>query len=110
MIRLLISPHFLIFYWIFFIIGIFFLHKQQVASFKKATMQLNPNIPLILLPGNSDLQNEPTKENLMVYRHRFGDDYYSFWLISLSLSLFFFWKENSSLKKRKKKEEKMTFF
>lgn len=30
------------------------------------------------MPGNHDVENEPTKESLATYRERGGRDYYSF--------------------------------
>jgi len=50
----------------------------QVAEFKRVFRQIDPEIPLVLLPGNHDLGNVPTPETLARYREIFGDDYFAF--------------------------------
>ncbi|RDD38865.1 Serine/threonine-protein phosphatase CPPED1 [Trichoplax sp. H2] len=54
-------------------------HRQQVEDFKKAFAQLNHQIPLMCLPGNHDIGDTPTPDDIATYRQDFGDDWYSFW-------------------------------
>lgn len=53
-------------------------HAGQTAEFKRIAAQLDPAIPLHLLAGNHELENEPTPESLTWYRETFGKDWYSF--------------------------------
>jgi 3',5'-cyclic AMP phosphodiesterase CpdA len=50
----------------------------QIAEFKRVAGRLDPNIRLFLMPGNHDVENEPTKESLARCREQFGPDYYTF--------------------------------
>jgi 3',5'-cyclic AMP phosphodiesterase CpdA len=50
----------------------------QAAEYKRIAAKLDPKIRLFNLPGNHDVQNEPTAESLARYRERFGPDYYTF--------------------------------
>jgi len=50
----------------------------QVAEYKRIAAKLSPGIQLFSMPGNHDVENEPTKETLARYRERFGPDYYTF--------------------------------
>jgi len=52
---------------------------RQVASIKEALMEVDPSIPVVLQPGNHDIGQSPTAEDVTRYRSRFGDDYFSFW-------------------------------
>ncbi|KAL3904518.1 MAG: hypothetical protein SGPRY_011257 [Prymnesium sp.] len=53
---------------------------RQVASIKEALMEVDPTIPVVLQPGNHDIGQCPTPEDVAQYRSRFGDDYFSFWV------------------------------
>ncbi|WP_263417259.1 metallophosphoesterase [Terriglobus albidus] len=50
----------------------------QIAEYLRITHQLDAGIPLYSIPGNHDVGNVPTPENLAAYRKTFGRDYYSF--------------------------------
>ena len=50
----------------------------QANEYKRIVGQLDPSIKLYSVPGNHDVQNEPTPESLARYRERFGPDYYTF--------------------------------
>ena len=50
----------------------------QTAEYKRITAKLNTAIRLYSVPGNHDVENEPTRQSLATYRERFGKDYYSF--------------------------------
>jgi hypothetical protein len=52
--------------------------SAQAAEYKRITAKLDPKIRLFSVPGNHDVENEPTKESLARYRERLGADYYSF--------------------------------
>jgi 3',5'-cyclic AMP phosphodiesterase CpdA len=53
-------------------------NAAQAAEYKRIAAKLNPAIRLFSMPGNHDLENEPTPETLARYRERFGPDYYTF--------------------------------
>jgi 3',5'-cyclic AMP phosphodiesterase CpdA len=53
-------------------------NADQVAEYKRIAARLDSKIRLFSLPGNHDVENEPTKESLARYRQRFGPDYYTF--------------------------------
>ncbi len=53
-------------------------HSGQIAEFQRIVGTLDPSIPLYLVAGNHDVENEPTKESLRAYRETFGSDWYSF--------------------------------
>ena len=53
-------------------------NAAQTAEYKRIAAKLDPAIKLYSLPGNHDVQNEPTAESLALYRERFGPDYYTF--------------------------------
>jgi len=50
----------------------------QAAEYKRIAARLDPKIRLFSVPGNHDVENEPTRESLAAYRERFGPDYYTF--------------------------------
>ncbi|XP_033631120.1 serine/threonine-protein phosphatase CPPED1-like [Asterias rubens] len=52
----------------------------QVTSFIEESNRLNPCIPLVCLPGNHDIGDVPTPEDIQSYRNTFGDDYFAFWV------------------------------
>ena len=53
-------------------------NAAQAAEYKRIAAKLDPTIKLYSVPGNHDVQNEPTAESLARYRERFGPDYYTF--------------------------------
>ncbi|MCP5059080.1 MAG: hypothetical protein GY937_20440 [bacterium] len=53
-------------------------HSGQIAEFKRIAAQLDAEIPLHLVAGNHDIENEPTPQTLARYRDDFGKDWYSF--------------------------------
>jgi len=52
----------------------------QVADFKKTISKIDPEIPLVCLCGNHDVGNSPTRASIDVWKSRFGDDYFTFWV------------------------------
>jgi 3',5'-cyclic AMP phosphodiesterase CpdA len=50
----------------------------QAAEYKRIAAKIDSKIPLYAMPGNHDMENEPTKETVARYRSRMGRDYYSF--------------------------------
>ena len=50
----------------------------EVAEYKRIAARLDKAIKLYSVPGNHDVENEPTPETLARYRERFGPDYYTF--------------------------------
>ncbi len=52
--------------------------KEQEAEFYRISKKLNKKIPLYLLPGNHDVNKDPTSETIKEYRKNFGKDYYTF--------------------------------
>ena len=50
----------------------------QIAEFQRIAKKLGPSIPLYNVPGNHDIENEPTPETVAAYNERFGRDYYAF--------------------------------
>jgi serine/threonine-protein phosphatase CPPED1 len=53
-------------------------NAAQAAEYKRISSKLDKSIRLFSVPGNHDVENEPTKESLARYRERLGADYYSF--------------------------------
>jgi 3',5'-cyclic AMP phosphodiesterase CpdA len=53
-------------------------NAAQAAEYHRIAAKLAPGIRLFSVPGNHDVENEPTKESLARYRERFGPDYYTF--------------------------------
>lgn len=51
---------------------------NQLREFKRITQEIDPAIPVYLLPGNRDLSDPPVLESLEAYRKNIGKDYYSF--------------------------------
>src|SRR5690349_4261616 len=50
----------------------------QIAEYKRITAKLRPTIPLYSIPGNHDVENEPTPATIAAYNRRIGRDHYSF--------------------------------
>ena len=53
-------------------------NAAQAAEYHRIAAKLAPGIRLFSLPGNHDVENEPTRESLERYRELFGPDYYTF--------------------------------
>ena len=53
-------------------------NDAQAAEYKRIASRLDTKIRLFNVPGNHDVENEPTTQTLARYRERFGPDYYSF--------------------------------
>ncbi len=53
-------------------------NAAQAAEYKRIAARLDPAIRLFAMPGNHDVENEPTKDSLARYRERIGPDYYTF--------------------------------
>jgi 3',5'-cyclic AMP phosphodiesterase CpdA len=53
-------------------------NDAQAAEYKRISSKLDSRIRLYSVPGNHDVENEPTAETLARYRKRNGPDYYSF--------------------------------
>jgi 3',5'-cyclic AMP phosphodiesterase CpdA len=50
----------------------------QIAEYKRIAAGLNRSIPLYSVPGNHDVENEPTPETVAAYVKEIGPDHYSF--------------------------------
>lgn len=50
----------------------------QIAEYERVMAKVDRTIPAYSVPGNHDLENEPTPATLAAYRERFGKDYYTF--------------------------------
>ena len=53
-------------------------HAGQIAEFKRIAATLDSSIPLHVVAGNHDVENEPTETTLRDYRKTFGPDRYAF--------------------------------
>ncbi|HLK68024.1 MAG TPA: metallophosphoesterase [Bryobacteraceae bacterium] len=53
-------------------------NADQAAEYHRIAAKLDPKIKLFNVPGNHDVENEPTSKSLDAYRKRFGADYYTF--------------------------------
>lgn len=53
-------------------------NAAQAAEYHRIAAELAPGIRLFNVPGNHDVENEPTHETLARYREHFGPDYYTF--------------------------------
>ncbi|XP_038064476.1 serine/threonine-protein phosphatase CPPED1-like isoform X2 [Patiria miniata] len=54
--------------------------EGQKNSFTEEFNKLDPEIPLVYLPGNHDIGDSPSMEDIQLYHDTFGDDFYSFWV------------------------------
>src|SRR5262249_5292208 len=52
--------------------------QAQADEYFRISGKIDKSIPLYSVPGNHDVENEPTEASLAAYRKRFGRDYYSF--------------------------------
>lgn len=55
------------------------MYAAQAEALRKSMARVSDSIPVLYLPGNHDIGNEPTEASLAEYRVRFGADYYGFW-------------------------------
>ena len=53
-------------------------NRDQIAEYMRIMARLDRTIPLHNVPGNHDVENEPTPETIEAYRKRFGPDHYTF--------------------------------
>src|SRR5580698_2600374 len=53
-------------------------NAAQAAEYRRICSKLSKGIRLFSVPGNHDVENEPTKESLAHYRKQVGPDYYTF--------------------------------
>jgi serine/threonine-protein phosphatase CPPED1 len=56
----------------------------QIAEYRRITAKLHRSIPLYSVPGNHDVENEPTPASVAAYVRRIGPDHYSFTARSLA--------------------------
>jgi 3',5'-cyclic AMP phosphodiesterase CpdA len=54
-------------------------YTSQTEAFRRCISRISETIPVLFLPGNHDLGDEITKENLELYHKSYGADYYGFW-------------------------------
>ncbi len=52
-------------------------NAAQAAEYKRIAAKLDPQIRLFSVPGNHDVENEPTAASLAWYREHIGKDYYT---------------------------------
>ncbi len=50
----------------------------QIAEYQRIARKLDRSIPCYNVPGNHDVDNEPSPASLALYRKHFGDDWYTF--------------------------------
>lgn len=51
---------------------------EQIEVYKRIVKNIEAGVPVYNVPGNHDVGNQPTSEQLAGYRQAFGDDYYTF--------------------------------
>jgi 3',5'-cyclic AMP phosphodiesterase CpdA len=51
---------------------------EQISFYKRIIKNVEASVPVYNLPGNHDVGNQPTREQLIRYREAFGKDYYTF--------------------------------
>jgi serine/threonine-protein phosphatase CPPED1 len=51
---------------------------EQISFYKRIIKNVEASVPVYNLPGNHDVGNQPTREQLIRYREAFGKDYYAF--------------------------------
>lgn len=56
------------------------LRRQQLDAVRAELSAVASDIPLVLLSGNHDLEDQPTGETTAAYVAEFGDDYFTFWI------------------------------
>jgi 3',5'-cyclic AMP phosphodiesterase CpdA len=55
----------------------------QIKEYLRIAGKLDKSIPLHQIPGNHDVENQPTPESIAAYKKVFGPDHYSFTVRSL---------------------------
>ena len=96
----------------------------QWAEFDRITGEIKPSIPVYLSPGNHDIGNNPTAQDIDRFRAAYGDDKFSFrhkknWFIGINSCIIksdspemeerqFIWLENE-LKKAKRAKNILIF-
>src|SRR5262245_50654104 len=50
----------------------------QIAEYRRIAAKLDRSIPLHTVPGNHDVENEPTPASVAAYVRNIGPDHYSF--------------------------------
>lgn len=53
-------------------------NAAQAVEYRRIAAKIDTRIPIYAIPGNHDVENEPTPASLATYRERLGCDYYSF--------------------------------
>eukprot|EP00968_Pinguiococcus_pyrenoidosus_P000117 scaffold10_cov257-Pinguiococcus_pyrenoidosus.AAC.31 len=56
------------------------LQEEQAARYKVIMSGIDPRIPLVCVCGNHDIGDRPDAASIQLYKARFGDDYFSFWV------------------------------
>lgn len=64
--------------------------EGQERDLKAALSGTDPSIPLVFVSGNHDLGNTPTPKTIEDYCKAWGDDYFSFWVRNLYMSMLTF--------------------
>jgi 3',5'-cyclic AMP phosphodiesterase CpdA len=52
--------------------------EKQFTEYKRITEMIRSDVPVYQIPGNHDVENEPTADDLAFYKGRYGDDKFSF--------------------------------
>mmetsp|Transcript_15993 Transcript_15993/g.19842 ORF Transcript_15993/g.19842 Transcript_15993/m.19842 type:complete len:358 (-) Transcript_15993:88-1161(-) len=55
-------------------------NAMEVEAFKNIYAKIDPSIRLVCLCGNHDVSEKPSAKELGLWKERFGDDYFSFWV------------------------------
>jgi len=53
-------------------------NADEIAEYKRINAKLDKSIHLYSVPGNHDVENDPTPASLAAYRKNYGSDYYTF--------------------------------
>ena len=53
-------------------------NRDEIAEYMRIAAKLDRTIPMHNVPGNHDVENEPTPKTIAAYRERFGPDHYTF--------------------------------
>jgi len=48
--------------------------------FKNVFSKVDKSVALVCTCGNHDIGDRPTKDTIDIWKTRFGDDYFSFWV------------------------------
>ena len=52
---------------------------QQISDFKKIIEKIDKSVPLLVVPGEHDIGQEPTRATVADWKSQFGDDYFELW-------------------------------